>query len=245
MVVLVPGPTDSWRSYGPMLEHLPRSIRAIAVSQRGHGDSDKPPSGYRVEDFAADLVALIDRLGVEQAVIAGHSGSCLVARRTAIDHPTRVTGLVLEASPTTLRGHEGLETFVESVASRLQDPIEPSFASSFLSDTSSAALAPELLAELTRETTKVPARVWNEMFAELLVYTDLAELDRINAPTLLLWGDADPIVTRDMQDVLAALIRQGELVIYPGVGHTPRWEEPVRFAADVAAFVERSHTERG
>jgi non-heme chloroperoxidase len=225
----------------PVLERLPGSIRAIAVSQRGHGESDKPASGYRVEDFAADLVALLDRLGVERAVIAGHSASCLVARRTAIDHPTRVAGLVLEASPTTLRGHEGLENFVDSIVSGLEDPIELFFARSFVADTSSAAVAPELLAELARETMKVPARVWKHMFAELLRYTDMAELERIDAPTLLVWGDADPIVTSDMQHVLAGRIRGIDLVTYPGVGHAPRWEDPVRFAADITAFVERDH----
>jgi pimeloyl-ACP methyl ester carboxylesterase len=101
VVVMLPGPTDSWRSYEPVLEQLPPSVRAIAVSPRGHGDSDKPAIGYRVEDFAADVVPLLDGLGIEQAVVAGHSGSCLAARRVAIDHPERVAGLVLEASPTT------------------------------------------------------------------------------------------------------------------------------------------------
>jgi non-heme chloroperoxidase len=75
-LVLLPGPTDSWRSYEPVLQCLPASIRAIAVSQRGHGDSDKPPSGYRVEeDFAAEVELLLDALGIERAVLAGHSGS--------------------------------------------------------------------------------------------------------------------------------------------------------------------------
>src|SRR5688572_1221044 len=61
-VVFLPGPTDSWVSYEPVLERLPSSVRAIAVCQRGHGDSDKPPVGYRVEDFAADLAPLFDAL---------------------------------------------------------------------------------------------------------------------------------------------------------------------------------------
>lgn len=239
-LVLLPGPTDSWRSYGAVLEHVPHSIRVIAVSQRGHGDSDKPPSGYRVEDFAADVVAVLDRLGVEQAVLAGHSGSCLVARRTAILHPTRVAGLVLEASPTTLRGDEGLESFVESVVSRLEDPIDPSFARAVVVDTSTSTLTPEMLAELAGEIVKVPAYVWKEMFAELLTYDDMAELERIDAPTLLVWGDADTLVTRLMQDVLAEHIPRAELVVYPGVGHTPRWEDATRFARDVTAFVERA-----
>ena len=89
------------------------------------------------------------------------------------------------------------------------------------------------------ELLKVPAYVWREMFAGLLNYDDLAELGRINAPTLLVWGGADALVARDMQDQLARLITACELLVYPGVGHTPRWEDPSRFASDVVAFAER------
>ncbi len=91
-VLMLPGPTDSWRSYQPIVSLLPLSIRGIAVSQRGHGDSDKPATGFAVEDFAADVVLLLDALGIERAVLSGHSGSCLVARRVALDHPKRVAG---------------------------------------------------------------------------------------------------------------------------------------------------------
>src|SRR5215218_3329492 len=190
VVVLLPGPTDSWRSYEPVLDQFPSSVRAIAVSQRGHGDSDKPATGYRVEDFAADVPPLLDALGIDRAVLAGHSGSCLVVRRVAIDHPERVTGLVLEASPTTLRGDVGLTGFVESVVADLDDPIAPDFARSIVTGTSSDELAPELLDQLIGELLKVPARVWKEMLAELLTYDDVAEIGRITAPTLLVWGDA-------------------------------------------------------
>jgi pimeloyl-ACP methyl ester carboxylesterase len=236
--VLLPGPTDSWRSYAPVLESLPSSLRAIAVSQRGHGDSDKPASGYRVEDFAADAVALLDALDVERAVLAGHSGSCLVARRVALDHPERVAGLILEASPTTLRGSSGLIEFVDAVVSTLHDPIDADFARSFVADTSSDQLAPALLDELVAELLKVPAAVWKDMFTDLLGYDDLTEIERIGAPTLLVWGDNDDVVSRDMQAVLAERIPTTELLVYTGVGHTPRWENPTRFAADVTAFVQ-------
>lgn len=238
-LVLLPGPTDSWRSYGQLLARLPPSMSAVAVSQRGHGDSDKPQAGYRVEDFAGDVVPLLDGLGIERAVVAGHSGSCLVARRVALDHPHRVTGLVLEASPTTLNGDVNLKSFVEAVVSTLQDPIDPALARALVVDTSSDDLPPALLDELVAELLKVPAHVWKEMFLGLQTYTDVAELERITVPTLLVWGDADHLVTRDMQNSLVERIGGAELRIYEGVGHTPRWEEPVRFAGDVGAFVER------
>jgi pimeloyl-ACP methyl ester carboxylesterase len=129
---------------------------------------------------------------------------------------------------------------MESVFVTLKDPIDPAFARSFVADTSSERLSPELLDTLAREVMKVPARVWQEMFAGLLDYDDLSEIARIAAPTLLVWGDADTVVDRDMQTMLAERIRAAELLVYHGVGHTPRWEEPDRFASDIASFVERT-----
>ena len=58
-VVFVPGPTDSWRSYETVLSHMDPAIRCVAVSQRGHGDSNKPTDGYDIATFAADLVAFL------------------------------------------------------------------------------------------------------------------------------------------------------------------------------------------
>jgi pimeloyl-ACP methyl ester carboxylesterase len=237
-VVLLPGPTDSWRSYQLVLDRLPRDTHVIAVSQRGHGESDKPDTGYGVREFAADALMLLDALGIERAVLAGHSGSCLVARRAALDQPDRVAGLVLESSPTTLRDPV-LAGSLESVLAELEDPITPEFARSFLTQTSSADLPRETTDLLVEELLKVPAHVWRETFSGLVAYDDLSELGRIEAPTLLLWGDADAVVPRAMQESLASSIPDSELLVYHGVGHTPRWEDPVRFSRDLATFANR------
>jgi pimeloyl-ACP methyl ester carboxylesterase len=238
-VLLLPGPTDSWRSYEPVLSRLPGRIRAVAVSQRGHGDSDKPAGGYAIEDFAGDVVGLLDALEIEHAVLAGHSGSCLVARRVALDHPERVAGLVLEASPTSLATDATVHEFVNSVVLSLADPIDPDFARSFVTDTSSENVAPELVDVLVEDVLKVPARVWRAMFSKLIEYDDTTELRNLDVSTRLIWGDRDSIVSREMQDVLARRIPVSELTVYPGAGHTPRWDDPRRFSEDLAAFVER------
>lgn len=96
-VVLLPGPTDSYRSDGPVLELLPGDLRTVAVSPRGHGDSSKPPTGYSIESLASDVVPLLDALAIERALLTGHSGSCLVARRVALDAVDRVAGLLLRS----------------------------------------------------------------------------------------------------------------------------------------------------
>jgi non-heme chloroperoxidase len=235
-LVLLPGPTDSWRSYEEILDRLPPSMHTVAVSLRGHGDSDKPETGYRIEDYANDVALLLDALGIERAVLVGHSGSCLVARRVALDHPERIAGLVLEASPSTLRGNPGLQEFVHSVVSDLEDPISAELVRSFVVGTSSDDLTPEWLDQLTEEVLKVPARVWKQTFDALLDYDDTFELTRIAVPTLLVWGELDALVPRDMQGRLVRRIPTVELLVYPGAGHTPRWDDPARFTRDVAAF---------
>ena len=245
VLVMLPGPTDSWSTYQSVLDRVPPEIRTISVSQRGHGDSDKPASGYRVQDFAADVVSLLDALDIERAVLAGHSASCFTARRVAVDYPERVAGLVLEASPTTLRGNANLEEFVKSIVTEMHDPIDPEFVRSFAIATSSSDISIELLDHNVGEQLKVPASVWREMFTELLQYDAMAELERITAPTLLIWGNDDQLVEREMQQKLVEHITCADLAIYPGVGHTPRWENPNRFAADVTDFVKRNLSLKG
>ncbi len=72
-MVLVHGWPDSWRSYEQVLAALPTGIRAVAVSLRGFGESDRPDDGYEPRQFAADIVSLMDGLGIEDAVLVGHS----------------------------------------------------------------------------------------------------------------------------------------------------------------------------
>jgi len=244
-VLLLPGPTDSWRSYQPVLDCLPRETYAVAVSQRGHGDSDKPDSGYGVEDFAADVVQLLDALGIERAVLAGHSGSCLTARKVALDQPHRVAGLFLESSPTTMRDDPKLAHSLEAVIAQVEDPITPDFARSFLIQTSTVGIPPDLIDLLVTDLVEVPAHIWHETLSGLIEYDDLSELGRIEAPTLLLWGDADAVVSQEMQDRLAHSIPNAARTVYHGVGHTPRWEKPMRFSRDLAAFVRQQAVSEG
>lgn len=65
------------------------------MDQRGHGASESPPGPYARSDLANDAVAVLDALGVERAVLVGHSMGGIVSMQTALDHPDRVAGLVL------------------------------------------------------------------------------------------------------------------------------------------------------
>lgn len=237
-LLLLPGLGDSWHSFELVLAHLPESIRAFALTLRGHGDSSHPLDGYRFHDFAADLAAFMDALHLEAAVIAGHSASGFFAQRFAIDHPERTLGLVFIGSPATLRGHPGLQEAWDSTISKLTDPVDPGFVRETQKSTLAQPVPEEFFETLVQEALKVPARVWRGAFKSFLEDDLSGELDKIKAPTLIIWGDRDAIVSRRDQEALAAAIVGSRLVVYAGAGHSPNWEEPARFASDLVAFVE-------
>jgi non-heme chloroperoxidase len=237
-VLLLPGLGDSWRSFQPVLDHLPTSIHAFALTQRGHGDSSHPAEGYRVHDFAADVTAFVDSLELEAVVIAAHSASGFFAQRFAIDHPKRTLGLVFIGTPVTLRGHPGVQEAWDSTISKLTDPVDPGFVRETQRSALTQRVPEEFFETLVQEALKVPARVWRAAFEGFLEDGLSSELDKIKAPTLIVWGDRDAILNRSDQEALAAAIPGSRLVVYAGAGHSPHWEEPDRFAFDLASFIE-------
>ncbi|MBA3615654.1 MAG: alpha/beta fold hydrolase [Rubrobacteraceae bacterium] len=228
---------DSWRSFEPVLSHLPESIHTFALTQRGHGDASRPASGYRVHDFAADLEAFMDALHLEAAVVVGGSSGGFIARRFAIDNPERTLGLVLLGSPASLRNKPGVLEMWDSTISKLTDPISPDLVREFAEGTLTRTVPQAFLETIVRENLKAPARVWKDTFKGLLEDDSLAELDKIKVPTLIVWGDQDAILPRSDQESLAAAITGSRLLVYPGAGHAFYWEEPGRVASDLTAFI--------
>jgi non-heme chloroperoxidase len=235
-ILFLHGYSDSWHSFEEILSPLPRSLRAIALSQRGHGDASRPQSGYSASDFAADLASFMDVLGIEAAVIVGHSMGSSIAQRFAIDFPSRTIGLVLAGSYSTTKGNPGVEELVGAI-SALADPVDPDFVRSFQESTLAQPISPEFLNTIIIESLKLPARVWKAVAASLARDDHSERLREIRVPTLIVWGDRDEFFPRAEQFTLRAAIPHARFLVYPAAGHAVHWEEPDRFAADVAAFV--------
>ena len=237
-VVFLHGYTDSRRSFEGLFHQLPASLRAIAVSQRGHGASEQPAMGYRAHDFASDLAAFMDSLGIGHAVLVGHSMGSQVAQRFAIEYPHRTLGLVLIGAYPTLRNNAAVQELWNQNVSTLTDPIDPNFVASFQLSTLARPVSAEWLDMVVKESLRVPAAVWREVCAGFLEDDTTDELEQVMAETLILWGDRDGICSRADQEVLASGIKRSRLKVYPGGGHGLHWEEPGRVAAEIVAFVQ-------
>ena len=237
-VLLLHGITDSMRSYEPVLAHLPSSMHAFALSQRGHGDSSRPAAGYRPGDFAADLAAFMDAFGLERAVVAGHSMSSYVAERFALDYPERTLGLVLLGAFATTAGNPAWVELAQAAA-ELEDPVDATFVADFQRSTLAQPVPKVFFDVVVQESLKVPVRVWRAAIRDFIAADHRTRLGDIQAPTLIAWGDQDTYFPRAEQDALLAAIAGAELLIYPGAGHAFHWEQPERFAADLAAFIQK------
>lgn len=236
-VVLLHGLSDSWRSYEPLLPELPDAVYALALTQRGHGDADRPVDGYAPRDFAADLAAFLDALDLDRAVIVGHSLGGVVATQFAGAYPDRTLGLVLMAGFHRFQENPVIVDFWESVLSKLEDPIDPAFARGFQEETTARPIASEQVDIFVAESLKVPARVWRAAAAGMMTDEHVVQLGAITAPTLILWGDRDAFAPQSDQIALCQAIPGAHLEIYHGIGHALHWEAPARVARDIAAFV--------
>ncbi len=236
-VILLHGYSDSWYSHRPLLTELAPVRRTIAVTLRGHGDSDKPNTGCSIRDFAADLPDVLDHYGVASAAVVGHSMGTMVAARLALDYPERVDALVLIGALATLMGNEAEEPLRHAVES-LTDPVDPSFVREFQQGTLARPVPPEFMDTIVAESLKVPARVWRSALHAMLDEDLGPELHRIAVPTLLLWGDRDQLCNRDSQGRMAMSIPRAHLSVLPGAGHAPHWEDPREIAENTVAFLD-------
>ena len=94
-IICLHGITAQHRAFNAAARYLEASRGLVGVDLRGRGDSDKPEWGYGLEAHAADVVRVLDHLGLRSAVLAGHSMGGFVALKTALTFPERVRALVL------------------------------------------------------------------------------------------------------------------------------------------------------
>ncbi len=242
-VILLHGITDSSRSFYPTMEHLAAlrpELRLIALDQRGHGGTSLPKGPncrktpeecFRPEDFAADVVALLDALGIERAHVVGHSMGTAVAQLLALDRPERVRRLVLIAGFASMidgpvlrdfllgdraegawkealvrKGYRFPEDVYELAPVDADPEAEKWMLENWVTDPTAD---PNYLAAIARETARIPLATWLGAARALLSFDNRERLEQLTVPTLVLWATQDNVVPRSpyQDDLLASLDR--------------------------------------
>jgi non-heme chloroperoxidase len=237
-IIFLQGYSDSWFSFSGVLSLLSPEYHAFAPDQRGHGDSDRPEGRYTVDDYAADVDAFMDAVGVEEATLVGHSGGTLIAPRVALSYPHRVSRLVLIGSAIMGARNEVMLELGEAVRA-LEDPVPVEFVREFQESTIYRPIPQEFLDKAVSESLKLPARVWRDYMEGVILTPDHeAQLREINVPTLIIWGEQDAMFPREDVEQLARTIPDATLKVYPETGHAVHWERPEQVVRDLEAFMK-------
>jgi pimeloyl-ACP methyl ester carboxylesterase len=250
-LVLLHGFAASVYSWREVQEPLAQYGRVVAFDRPAFGFTERPlswqgPNPYAAENQADLTMALMDRLGIDQAILVGNSAGGTVAVRSALSYPERVKALVLVDAAIYQGG--GSPAWVRPLLNTPQaQRIGPllmrriqnwglDFARSAWHDPS------KISAEIWEGYTKpLQAENWDRGLWELFASSresDLAsQLDQLNLPVLVISGDDDRIVDTQLSVRLAEDIPGASLVVIPDCGHVPQEECPQAFLEAVGIFL--------
>ena len=241
--------TFSWRKVaGPLGE----AAQVTAFDRPGFGFSERPAvtdarNPYTPEAQVDLTLGLLDALGVQRAVLVGHSAGGAAAVEVALAHPERVAGLVL-VDPTLRSG--GPSALVRAVfntpqASRLGPYIVRQFAEEPGLELLRRAYAdPDTLtdADIAGYQRPFQATNWDRALWEVTKANRpmnlLPRLGELDVPTLVVAGAEDEIVPLEQHEQVAAAIPGAELEVLAGCGHAPQEECPQKFLEAVKPWLE-------
>jgi pimeloyl-ACP methyl ester carboxylesterase len=241
-VVLVHGYTDNARDWVPLIPYLSKRFHLILVDLRGHGRSSKPDCCYTLPDFAYDIVLLLDHLGVQKADIVGHSLGSMIAQVFAENWPERTRKVVLISStggpPPGAAPQKPQFDFAAQIR-QLKEPLDPDSPFMVAWWDSPTPVDPDFIRRQRRDAAGIPLRVWLAILDQGLGdASDLQRtLPRLKAPTLLIWGSADPIMEPAVRTTLRDALPHAQVKIFQGLGHNPFWEDPRACAAVLNPFL--------
>jgi pimeloyl-ACP methyl ester carboxylesterase len=254
LLVLVHGITNSSASWEPVLATLGQRFTVIAPDLLGHGDSAKPRGDYSLGANASLLRDFMLALGHERATLVGHSLGGGIAMQFAYQFPDRIERLVLVSS-----GGLGRQVtpLLRAVALPGAELVLPLLASQPLVNAGT---------KIGGWIDRIGVRVGSDIAAMATGFASLQDIEarrafvqtaravvdvggqRVNAidklylaeavPTLILWGDRDPIIPARHGVRAHELMPGSRLRIFEGAGHFPHHDDPAGFAAAITEFVD-------
>ncbi len=222
--------------------HWPSEIRRMSgesilvIDLPGHGAS--PGEGKEVIDaYASDVIGFMDDLGIDQAVITGHSMGSAIAQMLSLDYPERVKALILIGTGAKLRVHPKLiqfcsseSTYPEAVSQVMEWAFNPQ------ADQRLVELAGERMADTSHE-------VVHKDFLACDAFDIRDRVKDINQPMLVICGSEDQMTPVRFSQFLVEELPEAHLEIIPNAGHMVMLELPEIVANLIREFIEELDSE--
>ncbi|HEY0419223.1 MAG TPA: alpha/beta hydrolase [Acetobacteraceae bacterium] len=217
-VVLVHGLGVSSPYMHPIARHLAADVQVYAPDLPGFGRSDKPQRVLSIPELADTLAAWMEAAGLRRASLVGNSLGCEILVELALRHPGRVERLVLQG-PTP---EPGARTARQQLA---RHALTGSFERTPLGWVS--------LWDYTRCGVRRMVGTFRDMLSDHLE----EKLPRVGAPTLVIRGTRDRIVSQAWAERAARLLPRGRLAVIPGAAHAINFSYPRKFKAAMLGFL--------
>jgi pimeloyl-ACP methyl ester carboxylesterase len=254
VLVLVHGITSTSATWSNVLPYLAERFTVLAPDLLGHGESAKPRGDYSLGAYASGIRDLLFALGHERATFVGHSLGGGIAMQLAYQFPEHCERLVLVSSGGLGRDITPLLRAASLPGSEL---VLPLLANGRVLGTGRA---------VGRALGRVGLRVHTDLGEVLRGHASLADGDaraafvhtlrtivdprgqRVDAsdrlylaralPFLIVWGERDPIIPVEHARAAHRLVPESRLELFPGAGHFPHLDDPLRFVRLLTDFVE-------
>ena len=238
VVVLVSSLGTTWEMWDDLAAALRPSYRVVRFDTRGHGRSPVPEGPYTMDALAADVVALLDRLGVQRFAVVGLSLGGAIAQVLATSYAERVSALVLcctlprfgERSmwaqrASTVRA-EGMAELAEATRARW-------FTEGFRAD------HPDRVEPLIAMLASTDPEGYAGCCEALGDFDGTDALSTVRVPTRVVAAAEDPVAPPDAGARMADAIPGADLVVVPSASHIAAIEQPAAFGAAVSEHLGR------
>ena len=238
-LVLVHGIGADGRMFDPVVERLADAAHIVVWNLPGYGG--KPLDGpLDFPGLAAALAADLDALGIERAVLLGHSIGGMVVQELAATSPERVRALILSATTAVFGSRDG--SFQREFVQARLGPLDAGQSMAQMAAEVSprllgSAAAPEAAPSLVKLMSEVPEATFRAAVHCLVTFNRRAELERIAAPTLMIAGEEDTNAPLKTMTRMAETIPGARLEVLSRTGHMAPLECPDRYAGVVRRFL--------
>lgn len=222
--------------WNPQVAALTAYFRVLRYDRRGHGSSEVPPGPYSVAEMAADVIELLDSLGLERVSYCGLSIGGMDAMWNAATAPERIDRLALCSTsphmpPRELWDERAATVREQGVAVLADATMERWFSPEF------HASNPEAVAWIRGMFSSTAAEGYAGCCEAIREWDFRSELHRISAPTLVLSAEHDPSTPPESGEAIAGGIPGASFRVLPGARHLANVEQPESFTAALVAHL--------